>query len=127
MLAAHRTVVSRFPKAMLILVPRHPERFDRVAALCRREGLALARRSRGEPGSPDVTVYLGDTMGELPVMLGSADVAFIGGSLVPTGGHNMLEASAQGVPVCFGPHLFNVAAISELLLEAGAARRVADA
>jgi 3-deoxy-D-manno-octulosonic-acid transferase len=126
-LAAHRDVLARFPRALLILVPRHPERFDRVAALCRREGLALARRSCGEPGSPETRVYLGDTMGELPVMLGSADVAFIGGSLVPTGGHNMLEAAAQGVPVCFGPYLFNFSAISELLLEAGAARRVADA
>jgi 3-deoxy-D-manno-octulosonic-acid transferase len=126
-LAAHRAVLARFPNALLILVPRHPERFDRVAALCRRETLASARRSRGEPASPHIAVYLGDTMGELPVMLGSADVAFIGGSLVPTGGHNMLEAAAQGVPVCFGPHLFNFAAISELLLEAGAARRVDDA
>jgi 3-deoxy-D-manno-octulosonic-acid transferase len=126
-LAAHRAVLARFPNALLILVPRHPERFDRVAALCRREGMTLARRSRGEPGSPDSAVYLGDTMGELPVLLGSVDVAYIGGSLVPIGGHNMLEASAQGVPVCFGPHLFNFSAISELLLEAGAARRVLDA
>jgi 3-deoxy-D-manno-octulosonic-acid transferase len=65
-------------------------------------------------------------MGELPILLGSADVAFIGGSLVETGGHNMLEAAAQGVAVCFGPHVFNFAAISRLLLEEGAARQVRD-
>ena len=65
-------------------------------------------------------------MGELPVLLGSADVAFIGGSLVKTGGHNMLEAAAQGVAVCFGPHVFNFAVISQMLIEAGAAVQVAD-
>jgi 3-deoxy-D-manno-octulosonic-acid transferase len=126
-LAAHRVILSAFPNALLILVPRHPERFERVAALCRRERLRLARRSRpGEYGAK-TQVYLGDTMGELPVLLGSADVAFIGGSLVATGGHNMLEAAAQGVAVCFGPHVFNFAAISRLLIAEGAARQVADA
>jgi 3-deoxy-D-manno-octulosonic-acid transferase len=123
-LFAHHKVLSRFPDALLILVPRHPERFERVGSLCRRERLNMARRSRGSEYSNETQVYLGDTMGELPVMLGSADVAFIGGSLVKTGGHNMLEASAQGVAVCFGPHVFNFAAISQLLTEEGAARQV---
>jgi 3-deoxy-D-manno-octulosonic-acid transferase len=127
MLFAHRRVLSRFPAALLILVPRHPERFERVAALIRREDLRLARRSRPEGYNAQVQVYLGDTMGELPMLLGSADVAFIGGSLVKTGGHNMLEAAARGVPTCFGPHVFNFAAVSQILIEAGAAVQVADA
>ena len=125
-LQAHHQVLSSFPNALLILVPRHPERFERVAGLCKREHLKLARRSRHGSYGPRTQVYLGDTMGELPVVIGSGDVAFIGGSLVPTGGHNMLEAAAQGVAVCFGPHVFNFAAISELLVAEGAARRVGD-
>lgn len=123
-LFAHHQVLAQFPNALLILVPRHPERFERVAGLCRRERLAMARRSRPGEYGDTTQVYLGDTMGELPVLLGSADVAFIGGSLVPTGGHNMLEASAQGVAVCFGPHVFNFATISQMLIEQGAACRV---
>lgn len=125
-LFAHRRVLEDFPRALLILVPRHPERFDRVAALCRREQLTLARRSQPAGYDAQTQVYLADTMGELPVLMGSADVAFVGGSLVKTGGHNMLEASAQGVAVCFGPHVFNFAAISQMLIEAVAAVQVAD-
>jgi len=123
-LSAHHQVLARFPEALLILVPRHPERFERVGSLCKRERLRMARRSRGGEYGGSTQVYLGDTMGELPVMLGSADVAFIGGSLVPTGGHNMLEAAAQGVAVCFGPHVFNFASISQMLIEEGAAVQV---
>jgi 3-deoxy-D-manno-octulosonic-acid transferase len=125
-LSAHRRVLKDFPGALLILVPRHPERFDRVAALCRREQLIVARRSQSAGYDAQAQVYLADTMGELLVLMGSADVAFVGGSLVKTGGHNMLEASAQGVAVCFGPHVFNFAAISQMLVEAGAAVEVAD-
>ncbi len=125
-LFAHHRILARFPQALLLLVPRHPERFERVAGLCKRERLGVVRRSQGEACGPDTQVYLGDTMGELPVLLGSADVAFIGGSLVPTGGHNMLEASAQGVAVCFGPHVFNFATISRMLIDEGAACQVDD-
>ncbi|MDJ0739530.1 MAG: lipid IV(A) 3-deoxy-D-manno-octulosonic acid transferase [Gammaproteobacteria bacterium] len=123
-LFAHHTVLARFPNALLILVPRHPERFERVAGLCKRERLRFARRSRPGDYGEQTQVFLGDTMGELPVLLGSADVAFIGGSLVPTGGHNMLEAAAQGVAVCFGPHVFNFSTISQLLIDEGAAAQV---
>ncbi len=126
-LAAHRQVLKQIPNALLVLVPRHPERFDRVAALARREGFSLVRRSDNAPCSGTTQVYLGDTMGELPLFLGAAEVAFIGGSLIERGGHNMLEASAQGVPVVFGPHVFNFPAISELLLEREAAVQVRDA
>lgn len=126
-LLAHQSVLSRFPNALLVLVPRHPERFDRVVGVCQREGLAVARRSSGDLPSDQTQVYLGDTMGELPVLLGAADVAFIGGSLAKNGGHSMLEAAAQGIPVCFGPPVSNLAAISQLLLDRQAARQVADA
>lgn len=125
-LAAHAQLLQQLPDALLVLVPRHPERFERVALLCERRGFSTVRRSQQRSCDASVQVYLGDTMGELPAMLGAADVAYIGGSLVPVGGHNMLEASAQGVPVVFGPHVHNFAAISRLLLDEGAAELVED-
>lgn len=123
-LAAHREVLQAHPDALLVLVPRHPERFERVASLCRREGFALSRRSLDEPASRDKSVFLGDTMGELTLFIGAADVAFVGGSLVSVGGHNILEPAALGVPVLFGPHMFNFVLISQMMLEAGAALQV---
>ncbi len=126
-LEAHHLVRQQQPNALLVLVPRHPERFDRVAALCRREGFQLLRRSEGGGCSQDVSVFLGNTMGELTLFLAAADVAFVGGSLVPTGGHNILEPAALGVPVAFGPSMFNFAGISRMLLEEGAAMEVTDA
>jgi len=125
-LNAHREVLEHLPRALLVLVPRHPERFDRVAALVERQGFGSARRSAGDACREGVSVYLGDTMGELPVFLAAADAAFIGGSLVPIGGHNLLEAAAVGVPVATGPHVFNFAQISELLVTEGAAVQVVD-
>ena len=124
-LAAHARVLERYPQALLVLVPRHPERFDAVADLVRRENYRFARRSSGV-GDPDIQVFLGDTMGELVVFFGAADVAFVGGSLVGVGGHNVLEPAALGVPTVFGPHMFNFAVISELFTEEGAAVQVAD-
>ena len=126
-LAAHRTLLEQVPQALLVLVPRHPERFDRVAALVARHGFDLCRRSLDQPCGEDIQVFLGDTMGELPVFLGGADVAFIGGSLVKIGGHNMLEAAAQGVPVVFGPHVFNFSAIARLLRDREAGVMVENA
>ena len=125
-LAAHQRIRTVLPEALLVLVPRHPERFDRVAELVTRQGLTLARRSRPEPCTPSTAVFLGDTMGELPVFLAAADAAFMGGSLVPTGGHNLLEAAASGVPVAIGPHHFNFAAMTELLCTEEGAMEVAD-
>jgi 3-deoxy-D-manno-octulosonic-acid transferase len=127
LLAAHERVLRRFPEALLVLVPRHPERFERVATLVQRSGATLVRRSANRPCTAETAVYLGDSMGELPVFLAAADVAFIGGSLVPMGGHNPLEAAAVGVPVLIGPHTFNFAEISRLLVARQAAVRVADA
>lgn len=126
-LAAHREIRAHRPDALLVLVPRHPERFERVAGLVARQGLALARRSAHTRCTGEVAVYLGDTMGELPVLLAAADAAFIGGSLVPVGGHNLLEAAAAGVPVAIGPEVFNFAEITALLVAERAAVQVADA
>ncbi len=126
-LSAHRRVLQEMPSTLLVLVPRHPERFDKVAALVARHGFRLCRRSSEQPCGEDVQVFLGDTMGELPVFLGGADVAFIGGSLVKVGGHNMLEAAAQGVPVVFGPHVFNFSGIARLLRDREAGVMVEDA
>ncbi|WP_296802546.1 lipid IV(A) 3-deoxy-D-manno-octulosonic acid transferase [Thiolapillus sp.] len=125
-LAAHRKILAQIPSALLVLVPRHPERFERVAMLVQRLGFSLLRRSSERACDQRTQVFLGDTMGELPVFLGVADVAFIGGSLVKVGGHNMLEAAAQGVPVLFGPHVFNFSAIARLLRDQGAGVMVQD-
>lgn len=118
-LEAHRRLRESHPDALLILVPRHPERFDEVAGLIRRQGVGLARRSRHDPVDQGVQVYLADTMGELLMLFGAADLAFVGGSLVPVGGHNLLEPAAWGLPVLTGPHLHNFTAIAALLDEAG--------
>jgi 3-deoxy-D-manno-octulosonic-acid transferase len=123
-LDAHERVMRALPDALLVLVPRHPERFDRVAQLVQRRRLAMWRRTQRTPPPSGTAVFLGDTMGELPVFLAAADAAFVGGSLLPVGGHNVLEPAALGVPVAFGPHMFNFAQISQMLLDAGAAEQV---
>ena len=126
-LQAHKMIRGTVPNALLVLVPRHPERFDKVYALCRREKFRCVRRSSGESCASDVEVFLGDTMGELLLFLAAADAAFVGGSLVDRGGQNVLEPAALGKPVAFGPHMYNFSAISELLLEKDAARVVINA
>lgn len=126
-LAAHRQLLARFPAALLILVPRHPERFDAVFELCRRQGFATVRRSDAAAVSARDAVLLGDSMGELQFLYALADCAFVGGSLVPNGGHNLLEPAALGKPVLSGPHLFNFLDIAARLREAGALREAGDA
>ena len=123
-LAAHKRLLQQVPQALLLLVPRHPERFDQVAELARQQGFNLARRSQNE--SPDTTtaVYLGDTMGEMMLLLGACDVAFVGGSFIASGGHNMLEPAAWGLPVITGASDFNFPEASELLQQAGAMVKV---
>ena len=119
-LQAFAQISSQLDKPpLLVLVPRHPERFDRVAELCISAGFSLARRSHSD-ASDKVDIVLGDTMGELMTFYGACDFAFVGGSLVPTGGHNMIEPAAWGVPIVTGPHLFNFTEASRLLLEADA-------
>lgn len=109
----------QFPRLLLVLVPRHPERFDGVARLVKQRGFNLLRRSDGGVPGDEVQVLLGDTMGELLRFFGASDVAFVGGSLVPVGGHNMIEPAAWGVPVVCGPHLHNFAVVAEMLRSAG--------
>jgi 3-deoxy-D-manno-octulosonic-acid transferase len=118
------------PRPLLLLVPRHPQRFDEVAQLVRSSGLTLLRRSAwadapgGEAHAADV--WLGDTMGEMATYYAAAHVALLGGSFAPLGGQNLIEAAACGCPVVMGPHTFNFADAAELSLQAGAALRVAD-
>jgi 3-deoxy-D-manno-octulosonic-acid transferase len=127
MLAAHRQILIQYPDALLILVPRHPERFSSVHELCQREGFVTRRRSRNEAVTADTTVMLGDTMGELLFLYALADVAFVGGSLVPNGGHNLLEPAALGKPVLSGPQVFNFLEIAAQLRAEGALLEVLDA
>jgi len=110
----------------LILAPRHPERFDAVAQLLTDRGLVFSRRSSGDAIPPDADGFLIDTIGELARTYRIATVAFIGGSLVPTGGHNPLEPAVWGVPVLSGPHVFNFEEVFCEMTEAGGARIVAD-
>jgi 3-deoxy-D-manno-octulosonic-acid transferase len=117
---------KQFSDCLLVLVPRHPERFEPVAALCVQQGYATVLRSEHVSCTPETAVYVGDTMGELPLLYAAADVAFVGGSLVPHGGHNLLEPAALGLPAVTGPHVFNFVEICELLIDAGAAVKVAD-
>jgi len=126
-LSAHREILRHLPHTLLVLVPRHMERFERVASLVARHGMSLARRTGGMPCREDTRVFLGDTMGELLVFLAAADAAFIGGSLVPVGGHNLLEAAAVGVPVAIGPNVHNFAQITDLMVREGGAVQVEDA
>lgn len=125
-LSAHAGILTRLPDCLLMLAPRHPERCDRVEHLCRRRGLPIARHSRNGIMSPATLVYLIDSLGELPLCYAAADVAFVGGSLVPIGGHNLLEPAALGVPVISGPHCFKSADIVAALRENNAVRIVED-
>jgi 3-deoxy-D-manno-octulosonic-acid transferase len=113
-LQAFAKVKTEIDNLLLVLVPRHPERFNQVAELCAAAGFSLARRS-SEGSLNGADILLGDTMGELMTFFGACDIAFVGGSLVPTGGHNIIEPAAWGVPVLTGPHLFNFSEASQLL------------
>jgi 3-deoxy-D-manno-octulosonic-acid transferase len=115
------------PDLLLLLVPRHPQRFSEVAALVEQRGLALCRRSSGDLPSPETQVWLGDSMGEMPAYFAAADLALIGGTLLPFGGQNLIEAAACGCPVLVGPHSFNFAQATEDAIACGAALRIADA
>lgn len=119
-LSAHRGILESMPNALLILVPRHPERFDELARLCQSKQFSIVRRSRNKLPDTNTQVYLGDSMGEMLQLYAAADIAFVAGSLVPTGGHNPLEPAALGLPVLTGPHVFNFTAIIDSMLEVGA-------
>ncbi|CAN5905350.1 lipid IV(A) 3-deoxy-D-manno-octulosonic acid transferase [soil metagenome] len=134
LLAAWTALQSTWPESrplpLLILVPRHPQRFDEVATLIRNAGLTLARRSTWGD-APDASAvkadaWLGDSMGEMPLYYGASQVALLGGSFAPLGGQNLIEAAACGCPVVMGPHTFNFAEAAVLSLAAGASMRVAE-
>ena len=126
-LRAFSVVVKELPEALLVLVPRHPERFDSVENLCKKQGFTVVRRSSQQSFDKKIDIFLGDTMGELTMFYAAADVAFVGGSLVEVGGHNLLEPAAVGLPVIVGPYTHNFEYICELLIKRGAARRITSA
>jgi 3-deoxy-D-manno-octulosonic-acid transferase len=126
-LGAFAGVRKKIPNALLVIVPRHPERFEEVAKLVVARGLSLSRHSQPASGLDSVECYLVDAMGELLGFYAACDLAFVGGSLARTGGHNVLEPAALGKPVLVGPHTHNFAAITRALEDVGGARRVQDA
>ncbi|EGK6130454.1 3-deoxy-D-manno-octulosonic acid transferase, partial [Salmonella enterica] len=126
-IAAHQALLHQFPNLLLILVPRHPERFPDAINLVRQAGLSYITRSSGEVPSASTQVVVGDTMGELMLLYGIADLAFVGGSLVERGGHNPLEAAAHAIPVLMGPHTFNFKDICARLDQASGLITITDA
>lgn len=126
-LTAAQLVLQQVPDALLLLVPRHPERFASAAAEAAALGLQVQRFSEGQLVAADTQVLVGDTMGDMPLYYGLADVAFVGGSLVDTGCQNIIEPAALGLPVITGPSRYNFQHVSDLLVAAGGQRVVADA
>ena len=128
-LAAYRTLHQRFASLLLVLVPRHPERSAEIEQLAEQTGCRVVRRSRLEHHAGDCragTVLLVDTVGELMGLYALSDLALVGGSLVPTGGHNLLEPASRGIPQLFGPHMDNFREITAMVLDYGAGIQVAD-
>jgi 3-deoxy-D-manno-octulosonic-acid transferase len=125
-LAAHRAILESHPELLLVLVPRHPERFGGVRDLVEKQAFNVVSRTAGQPCNESTEVFLLDTMGEVPLFYAASDIAFVGGSLIPVGGHNLLEPAAQGLPIITGPHLFNAQEIAEDFIEIGACEVVAD-
>lgn len=125
-LAAHRKLLENIPDLLLVLVPRHPERFSSVAGLLEKQAFKFVSRSDNQACSAAAEVFLLDTMGEVPLFYAASDIAFVGGSLVPVGGHNMLEPASLGLPIISGPHVFNSLDIAGKFVELGACRMVAN-
>lgn len=123
-LNVYQKLKAAFPQLLLVLVPRHPDRFNKVAHLCEDRGFATVRRSQKIACTSSTDIFLGDTMGEMPLFYAASDIAFVGGSFVPVGGHNLLEPAALGLPLLTGPQLFNFVFISELLVAAEGAQIV---
>jgi len=116
--------IAAHPQVQWLLVPRHPQRFDEVAALAVQAGFSVARRSAWDDAPAPAQVWIGDSLGEMPMYYALADAALLGGSFAPLGGQNLIEAAACGCPVVMGPHTFNFSEAAQLAQEAGAARRV---
>ena len=126
-LSAHRQVRERFRDALLILIPRHPERFGSVRSLLQRRKSSFVARTEDRACGPETEVFLGDTMGEVPLFYAASDIAFVGGTLVPIGGHNLLEPAALGRPIITGPYLFNTQDIADKFASLGASVTVETA
>lgn len=126
MMAVHKKIQAQLPGAILISVPRHPERFQTVNDMATQKGLNVLTRTSGAAPTEETDVFLGDTMGEMMTYYAAADVAFVGGSLMPIGGHNLLEPASLGIPAVTGPHVENFKIITKLLLDAKAAIKVQD-
>jgi 3-deoxy-D-manno-octulosonic-acid transferase len=127
LLDVERRLRRAHPNALLVLAPRHPPRFADVAAWLAREGVAFVKVSQRRPCDADTGVLLVDSLGELLDFYAAGDVAFVGGSLVPVGGHNLLEPAALGMPILCGPHYFNSQEVAQLLISRGALEVVRDA
>jgi len=126
LLDAHQGLRARHPDGLLVLAPRHPGRFESVRALLAARAIRFVSRSTGEPVSEQIEVLLLDTLGELMTFYAAGDIAFVGGSLVPIGGHNLLEPAALGRPIVVGPCNFNGPDVARMLLDSGAAVEVAS-
>lgn len=126
LLSLYKALKVQIPNLLLLIAPRHPERFGLVKQLCQKQGLQVELRSEQAILSPDCDVYLADSIGELKMLYAAADIAFVGGSLVPVGGHNVLEPAAVGLPVMFGSQMFNFQEIAEQMLIAKAAIQCQD-
>jgi len=116
-LDAHERLLQRHQDLLLILVPRHPQRCSVVRELLEKRGLSSVLRTQQKPCDPDTLVFLGDTMGEVTLFYAASDIAFVGGSLVPIGGHNLLEPAALGIPIVTGPYVFNAQEIADRFLD----------
>lgn len=117
---------ERAGETQLLIVPRHPQRFDEVAALCAAAGYSASRRSQWSDAPVAADIWIGDSVGEMPMYYGMADAALLGGSFAPLGGQNLIEAAACGCPVIMGPHVFNFAQAAQLAADSGAAFAVHD-
>jgi 3-deoxy-D-manno-octulosonic-acid transferase len=126
-LAAHAALKAQHPNLLLVLVPRHPERFNDVRKLLEQQEFTYASRTKDQTCEKTTAVFLVDTMGELPLFYAASDIAFVGGSLVPVGGHNLLEPAALGLPVISGPNVFNAQEIADMFVDKGACTIVQDA
>ncbi|HEY8096082.1 MAG TPA: lipid IV(A) 3-deoxy-D-manno-octulosonic acid transferase [Methylobacter sp.] len=122
-LEIYKEIKQKIPELLLVIVPRHPERFGEVKKLCERHQLNVVMRTSGDACHQLVDVYLADTMGELKMLYAASDATFVGGSMVPVGGHNILEALAVGTPVLFGPYMTNFKEIAQRVLLHDAAKQ----
>ncbi|WP_116963125.1 lipid IV(A) 3-deoxy-D-manno-octulosonic acid transferase [Fastidiosibacter lacustris] len=126
-LNAHQNILKSYPNALLILIPRHPERFDQVAKLIAGQGLRYVRRTTQNQKLQNINVYLADTMGEMMLFYAASDISFVGGSFSGTGGHNMLEPAALSKPILSGPSVFNFMVVAQRLIDKGALKIVSNA